>query len=912
MSRLLTLVSLMFLLAAAPGHAQTSSDLNHFKLLIARNAKALNFNKTDLENYRISSAYYDEGADASMVYIQQTIKGVDVYNALTVVAFKNENLMSVQSSKIEGLDSKVKGLSFKASVTPISAVNNTIADLKITSARPVITALSQTADGQEFEYDNLGIALNNITARLMWIPNEQNGNITLAWQVSLLTLKENNHWLVNVDAASGRIIRKDNLTSHCSFIPVQKHNVYVYEVSPLDNYAAVPAENQVAEVTGIQAVTSAAFKVIPYPNQDPNFIVPTLVSNPWTINGDAKAYTKKWNSIGSVDYKDSLKGNNVFAYEDINYDNKGGYSPPSSTALPNLTWNFTPDFTSEPLQEPPTKNFGITNLFYWNNMMHDMSYNYGFNEVSGNEQSANFNRGGKQLDFVLAEAFDGGDSSNANFAPTVDGQKGRMQMFLWRSSPLKTLKFNSPADLLGPMLAQEGAVSNQNKLTQRGVITGDVVFYKDALDPNSHRGCGAASNNAQLAGKIAYIDRGGCTFAIKIKNAQTAGAKSVIVGDSLVIGSRLVTMIATPIDNTITIPAVFVKYDDAQRIKNDLNANILTNATLSPSPHIDGDLDNGVIAHEYTHGISNRLTGGPSTVSCLNNGEQMGEGWSDYFALMMTTNWATATKADSNKANPIGNYAAGYTQSYGGIRSYPYSKSFAIDPWTYDSLRVDTAVHEFSNADQGSIYYTGEVWCSALWDMTWNLITTDGINKTFFNATKPGGNTVAMKLVMQAMKLQKCSPGCVDGRNAILSADTLLYAGIHSAQIWKAFARRGLGFGASQGSNTKIKDGTASYLLPPGISLKENTISADAQIIDERKPIVQVMPNPAKDYVAITVKGNNSRLMVQIVSEGGAQVGTYTMNGAFMNINISKLAAGVYNVLISGDSVSSKYKLVVQ
>jgi hypothetical protein len=36
-----------------------------------------------------------------------------------------------------------------------------------------------------------------------------------------------------------------------------------------------------------------------------------------------------------------------------------------------------------------------------------------------------------------------------------------------------------------------------------------------------------------------------------------------------------------------------------------------------------------------THtGISNRLTGGPSNVFCLQNAEEMGEGWSDYIALM--------------------------------------------------------------------------------------------------------------------------------------------------------------------------------------------------------------------------------------------------------------------------------------
>ncbi|MEG2429795.1 MAG: phosphoribosylglycinamide synthetase C domain-containing protein, partial [Oscillospiraceae bacterium] len=50
----------------------------------------------------------------------------------------------------------------------------------------------------------------------------------------------------------------------------------------------------------------------------------------------------------------------------------------------------------------------------------------------------------------------------------------------------------------------------------------------------------------------------------------------------------------------------------------------------------DGSLDNGIIAHEYGHGISNRLTGPISNANCLSNLEQMGEGWSDFFGLMIT------------------------------------------------------------------------------------------------------------------------------------------------------------------------------------------------------------------------------------------------------------------------------------
>jgi hypothetical protein len=33
----------------------------------------------------------------------------------------------------------------------------------------------------------------------------------------------------------------------------------------------------------------------------------------------------------------------------------------------------------------------------------------------------------------------------------------------------------------------------------------------------------------------------------------------------------------------------------------------------------DGDFDNGIIAHEYGHGISTRLAGGRNNSSCLNN-----------------------------------------------------------------------------------------------------------------------------------------------------------------------------------------------------------------------------------------------------------------------------------------------------
>jgi extracellular elastinolytic metalloproteinase len=54
-------------------------------------------------------------------------------------------------------------------------------------------------------------------------------------------------------------------------------------------------------------------------------------------------------------------------------------------------------------------------LFYWNNIIHDLFYLYGFDEAAGNFQEYNFYHGGKQGDGVIANAQDGSGFNNANF-----------------------------------------------------------------------------------------------------------------------------------------------------------------------------------------------------------------------------------------------------------------------------------------------------------------------------------------------------------------------------------------------------------------------------------------------------------------------------------------------------------------
>src|SRR5690606_31067135 len=92
------------------------------------------------------------------------------------------------------------------------------------------------------------------------------------------------------------------------------------------------------------------------------------------------------------------------------------------------------DFNHNPNTAPINRLEGaITNLFYWNNIMHDVWYQYGFDEESGNFQENNYGNGGQGSDSVDAHAQDGSGTNNANFATPSDGQNPRMQMYLWNA-----------------------------------------------------------------------------------------------------------------------------------------------------------------------------------------------------------------------------------------------------------------------------------------------------------------------------------------------------------------------------------------------------------------------------------------------------------------------------------------------
>ncbi len=128
-------------------------------------------------------------------------------------------------------------------------------------------------------------------------------------------------------------------------------------------------------------------------------------------------------------------GNNVEAYLDTDANNSPDNNNGTGLSVGHASaanQDFTFPFSTT--VDPRTQQAAVvTNLFYFNNIMHDFSYNLGFTETSRNFQVNNFGRGGTGNDSVRAEAQDGSGTNNANFATPPDGSRPRMQQYLFTS-----------------------------------------------------------------------------------------------------------------------------------------------------------------------------------------------------------------------------------------------------------------------------------------------------------------------------------------------------------------------------------------------------------------------------------------------------------------------------------------------
>ena len=605
--------------------------------------------------------------------------------------------------------------------------------------------------------------------------------LELIWETAIQPHGSEHWWVLRSSAQSGQLLDQQDLVLFCDF-----------------GHAGHFCQGHEQEIAGaaeqqLLPILPAQYNVFSLPVESPSHGNRSMVIDP----SDSLASPYGWHDDdgqSGAEYT-ITRGNNVYAYEDENDNDQPGFSP-DGTAQLNFDFPYATTNTVAANQSA-----AITNLFYMNNMMHDIWYHYGFDEAAGNFQNNNYGRGGTAGDYVLAEAMDGGGTSNANFATPPDGSNPRMQMYLWGSGGGgggATFTVNSPTGIAGTYTATTATFGPGLPATP---LTADVVLAIDNTAPVND-GCDPLTNGSALSGKIALIDRGSCSFVSKVEAAENAGAVAAVIVNN--VPGNPINMGGNGFN--IGIPSVMISQADGNLIKTEL-ANGAVNATLVNSSGSfvapDGDFDNGIIAHEvrdteypFVSRVDRAIVFASTTPNKWAKAGAIGS------ALMLTMEPGD----QGSDIRRIGTYAVGQSTTGGGIRPAPYSTDFNINPYTYGNS---------NDANISVPHGVGFIFATVLWDLNWALINQYGGTPDPDLYSGNGGNNIAMQLVIEALKLQPCNPGMIDGRDAILAADQALYGGMHRCLIWDVFANRGFGFSATQGSSSSRSDQVEAFDLPP-------------------------------------------------------------------------------------------------
>jgi extracellular elastinolytic metalloproteinase len=202
----------------------------------------------------------------------------------------------------------------------------------------------------------------------------------------------------------------------------------------------------------------------------------------------------------------------------------------------------------------------------------------------------------------------------------------------------------------------------------------------------------------------------------------------------------------------------------------------LMNMGLVSSANRHTAFDADVVFHEYAHGLTQRLAGGPMDNTSLSSlqGGGVGEGWGDYLALSVQN-----SLRDQDKV-VVGDWVTGRPE---GIRRAPYDDNY---PFKYGDLVSSPEVHDI-----------GEVWCATLMMMTRRIGAALGDRKE--------GHRIAWRIVVDGLKLMPSEPTFLQARDDMARAlDDLRTANrITPAEhkqvrraFWEAFAHFGMGINA--------------------------------------------------------------------------------------------------------------------
>jgi large repetitive protein len=767
---------------------------------VAQFAPLYGLTTADVANAVVASVH-DTGRGAIVIKLRQQIDGIDVFREeLNVVMARDRSLVALAgylspsgrstqlSLKRIAADAATASFALPAEAAIMRAFVDLAPDAQALSTvslrvKQATDVYSLYADDQQRTDDTI---VRPIRARRVWF--HLPGGFEPAYHIEIdlgsRSTTDSQLYSYVISAIDGRLLFRKNLTEDQGAPPATP--------SPFAYRVWADTTGQHRPLNGPQG-----FGGDPNPSGtndgfQPDFVAPALL----TLGSGPISTADVWLPAGATE----TNGNNVDAYVDLSPPD--GLTKGDFRATRTSTGHFDRayDIASQPGSTSAQQQAVITQMFYDVNFFHDWYYDSGFDEAAGNAQTDNYGRGGKPGDNIHAEAQDSSGRNNANMSTPADGGHPRMQMYIFDGIGARTLKIDSPS-----ASASDYATGTAQFGPQTFNLSGEVVASSPAD--------ACTTLTTSLSGKIAFVDRGTCNFVVKAANVQAAGAMAMVIGNVPATPSPTTrsTMgclgaVCSSLEKSLP-PSMLVPEPDSENLRAQL-ANGALHATFrrDSAPDRDGALDNQIVAHEWGHYLSNRLIGDSNGLASQQS-RGMGEGWSDFLALLLTARPEDTAVASDNSFNgsyPVAGYALGggangplvNSSFYFGIRRVPYSTDMSRDPLTLRHITAGTpltgALVAFGEDGQSDaeVHNTGEVWTTMLWEAYAALLRdTLGVSPrlTFAEAQQ------RMKdYIVASLKTTPINPTLLDGRDALLAV-AFANDPVDYQELWQAFAKRGAG-----------------------------------------------------------------------------------------------------------------------
>jgi MYXO-CTERM domain-containing protein len=810
------------------------------RMHLVRNANLLGASDGSIRDAALTGTH-DVAGGGTIVQFEQRVHGIEVFRARSSVLIDaDRNLVSISNgltpaSAITGLG---KSATFKLSAEAAVA-NAYAARAGVKLGADAVRDLGARGDFRGYAVASPGGAMRVLHASAKQVYYPKDGKLVPAYYVEFLARapgsRQNQGWGIVVSSNDGTELYETSLTQFDAF------NYRVWAAATGDK---IPMDGPIVDST-------------PYPGGVPDkkapvFAMPVMVAmegfnKGGAVDGGAGPVDPWLPATATVTF-----GNNVEAYSDRNQYIDGdsgatindGYNE-GGTALDG-GYDFRADTTAAltfdriyntalaPNSSVNQIKAAVTQLFYTTNWLHDYWYDSGFNEAGHNAQRDNLMRGGVGGDPLHVEAQDSADDglgNNANMSTFSDGISPRMQMYVWNglpnriltTTPTPTLTF---ADGLG---AASFGLQTFN-ITQQGVIANDgTAPTSDACEPIT----------ANLTNRVVVIDRGTCSFTLKVANAKAAGAAGVILVNNAA-GNAPPNPGAAPApgEDVTGMALLGVSLEDGGPLKTAIGAGTVNiHMQRGVEAQLDGTIDNTIVAHEWGHYWHHRLVFCGSK-SCGG----MSEGWGDFSAIMLVVK-----EGDTFGPNvyPLAQYAmAGLTPNAGyfGIRRAPYSEALTKNPFTFKHIRQAEPLPTGAplapaGADMSEVHNVGEIWTQTLFQAYIRLLAigpTQTPARTFAESKRRMAD-----YIVQGMKNTPPEPTFVEQRDAILRP--IYTAGktdpgrkADFAALAKGFAERGLGAGAiappvgSENLNEAVEDfSTKGSLVLESFTIDDSLKSCD-------------------------------------------------------------------------------------